>query len=139
MKTEPEIIDQAARQLHENGTEPCQHLTVTVTEGETCCSDCGVAMAYDGETRNWTEKRPRPAMTLQVANMLDPRPMGFELLPKTKSHSSKQPPPEIIQAAIRIANWFEENGEDTWELGEICSRNHATKLHAIADLTADSQ
>lgn len=33
-------------------------------------------------------------------------------------------PSEIIQAALLVSNWMKENGQQHWELADICSRNH---------------
>ena len=42
-----------------------------------------------------------------------------------------QVPPEIIEAARKVAEWAEMNGAgDYWEIGPVCSRNFATRLHA---------
>jgi len=40
-----------------------------------------------------------------------------------------EPPPEIIEAAYRVANWAESQlPHGHWEIGPVCSRNHAHEL-----------
>jgi hypothetical protein len=43
-------------------------------------------------------------------------------------------PLEIMEAAERVKNYFAEQGVETWELGGICSRNIAYKLHEISEI-----
>lgn len=45
-------------------------------------------------------------------------------------------PQEIIDAALKIEDYFKKNqgGDGNWELGGICSRDHAYKLQAIKRL-----
>jgi len=39
-------------------------------------------------------------------------------------------PSDIVEAARKIDLWMKKNGTDTWELMDICSRNHAYKLRS---------
>jgi hypothetical protein len=42
-------------------------------------------------------------------------------------------PDEIIEAEIKLSDWMCAHGHEYWELGEVCSRNHAYDLKAYQE------
>ena len=43
-------------------------------------------------------------------------------------------PSDIVEAAIKISNWMEQQGSRSWELMDICSRNHAWELRSYKNV-----
>jgi hypothetical protein len=42
-----------------------------------------------------------------------------------RSLSDLIPPPEIIEAALRVSVWMAKNGYKNWRLGDVCDRRYA--------------
>lgn len=43
-------------------------------------------------------------------------------------------PKEVLEAAILVARWMLTNGHDSWQLMNVCSRDHAWKLEEIGNI-----
>ena len=46
----------------------------------------------------------------------------------------EQVPKDIIEAALKIHNWMVAQGTYSWELMDVCSRNHATELRSYKNV-----
>jgi hypothetical protein len=51
--------------------------------------------------------------------------------PKPKPCYTLSIPMDVADAAIKVGNYFKEQGVETWELCGVCSRNHAYRLYYI--------
>ena len=43
-------------------------------------------------------------------------------------------PQDIVEAAMKVHNWMARQGTYSWELMNICSRNHAWELRSYKDV-----